>query len=69
MTELRENLLDRIIHIYGFEHEITISFAELCIRYPQDDKIADKELEEIVEYHEQNPQFEEDEDWKNLHFF
>lgn len=59
MTELRENLLDRIIRIYGFEHEITIWFATMCEQYPQDGKTANKELEEIVEYHEQNPQLED----------
>ena len=59
MTTLRENLLDRIIHVYGFEHEITILFATLCEQYPQDDKTAGKELEKIIEYHEQNSQLED----------
>ena len=52
MTELRENLLDRIIRIYGFEHKITIWFAKMCERYSQDNKVIDKILELIVKCNE-----------------
>ena len=30
MTEYREKLLERVIRVYGFEHEVTIEFARLC---------------------------------------
>lgn len=52
MTELRENLLDRIIRIYGFEHKITIWFAKMCEIYSQDNKVIDKILELIVKCNE-----------------
>ena len=52
MTELRENLLDRIIRIYGFEHKITIWFAKICEMYSQDNKVIDKILELIVKCNE-----------------
>lgn len=63
MTDFRNNLLTRIIHIYGFEHEVTIDFARLCEEWPND--IAhDRILEMLVESHEEFPQIEDDEDEK-----
>ena len=32
---MREQLLDRMIRIYGFEHDIVIIFANMCESYPQ----------------------------------
>jgi len=56
---MREQLLSRMIRIYGFENEITIEFARLC----ENDLIADFVLCTIVECHEKNPQiFLEDEE-------
>lgn len=56
---MREFLLDRIIRIYGFEHEITIEFARMC----ENNLFTDKDLEIIVEAHEKYPiDFEEDEE-------
>lgn len=51
MTEFRENLLTRMIHIHGFEHDITIKFAHLLEKVPQT-PIDDRALEIIVESHE-----------------
>ena len=53
---MREQLLDRMIRIYGFEHEITIQFARLM-----ETNISDHDLETIVKTHEEFPQYEEEE--------
>lgn len=55
MTKFREELLTRMIHIYGFEHEITKNFATVCESFP-DDYCHDFGLEQIVETHEANPE-------------
>lgn len=34
MNTIRENLLTDIIHRYGFEHRITISFSNRCTHEP-----------------------------------
>ena len=58
---MREQLLDRMIRIYGFEHEIVIEFARMC----ESDNFTDRDLEIIVETHEANPVgFDEDEDFQ-----
>ena len=58
---MREQLLDRMIRIYGFEHEVVIEFARMC----ESDNFTDKDLEVIVEAHEANPiGFDEDEDFQ-----
>ena len=55
---MREQLLDRMIRIYGFENPIVIEFARLI-----ETKFSDHDLETIVKAHEEFPQFEdEDED-------
>lgn len=54
MTEFRENLLTRMIHIYGFEHEVTIQYANVLENAPQTEE-SDRKLEVIVMYHEQYP--------------
>lgn len=51
MTEFRENLLTRMIRIYGFEHEITIKYANMLEKVPQT-PTDDRALEIIVESHE-----------------
>lgn len=56
---MREELLTRMIRIYGFEHEAVIEFARLM-----ETEMSDHDLEVIVECYEANPVFEiEDEDW------
>ena len=60
MSDFREKLLDRMIHIYGFEHPLVIQFAEACesyVNYPQ----WDRALEVLVEAHEAHPYKEQEE--------
>jgi hypothetical protein len=56
----REKLIDRMIRIYGFEHDLVIQFAKLCERYA-DCATNDKMLAILVEAHEANPVFDEEE--------
>lgn len=59
---MREKLIDRMIRIYGFEHEIVIDFVRQCERYPKN-KTYDEALSLLVDCHEEMPfGFEEDED-------
>ena len=59
MSEKREELLTRMIRIYGMEHEIVIMFA----KYVENPKFDEKLLEAIVKCHEEHPLWEnEDED-------
>lgn len=53
---MRENLIDRMIRIYGFEHPIVIQFAKLCERMAYTEA-NDKALMTLVEAHEENPAF------------
>lgn len=55
---MREQLLDRMIKIYGYEHEVVIEFANLC----EKEWIADRDLETIVKTHEAMAICDEDED-------
>ena len=56
---MRENLLDRMIKIYGFEHEVVIDFAKLI----ENPKYTDDQLEALVMAHEAHPVgFDEDEE-------
>lgn len=57
MTEFRENLLTRMIHIYGFEHEATIKYANLLEKASQTKEI-NKDLEYIVKVLEAEPTFD-----------
>ena len=59
MTAYREHLVNRLIHIYGFENPIVIQFAEMCERYA-DNSWNDDILRLLVEAHEADPVFEED---------
>lgn len=54
MNATRENLINRMIRIYGFENDIVIQFAGLCERYT-DDATNDKMLTILVEAHEASP--------------
>ena len=51
MTEKREELLTRMIRIYGMEYEAVIMFAKLI----ENPKFDEELLETLVECHEQNP--------------
>ena len=58
---MREQLLDRMIRIYGFEHEIVIEFARMCEEWlPTENN--DKALETLVKRHEENPVGFDDDD-------
>ena len=59
MTTYRENLLDRMIAIYGLEAPIVIQFAGMCERY-ENNAFNDDILRLLVEAHEADPVFEED---------
>ena len=61
MNTMRENLLDRMIKIYGFEHHIVIAFAKLCERM-ENTAIYDKTLRILVESHEKYPVLDTDEE-------
>ena len=58
---MREQLLDRMIKIYGFEHEIVIDFARMCEEYAPTEH-NDKALESIVKCHEEYPVVFDDDD-------
>ena len=51
---MREELMDRMIKIYGFEHEIVIAFCAMCETYPSTG-MYDKTLRVLVECHEEDP--------------
>ena len=55
MTNKREHFIDRMIHIYGFEHPNTIAIAQLC----EATWISDEALEKAVEHHEANSIYED----------
>lgn len=54
MSDFREDLLTRMIHIYGFENEVVIQFAYLCARY-DDTEWNNQALEILVRCHEAEP--------------
>lgn len=53
---MRENLVDCMIRIYGFEHPLVIQFAELCERMA-DTEYNNNALVLLVEAHEEYPVF------------
>ena len=58
MTEFREDLMNRMIHIYGLENPIVIQFAQMC--ESDNNSWNDMTLQILVEAHEKEPAFEED---------
>lgn len=64
MSDFRNNLLSRMIHLYGFENPLVIQFAESCNAYTWDEVSAqwDKILENLVELHEAKPYFPDEEE-------
>jgi len=54
MTDFRNDLLTRMIRIYGFEHPLVVAFAKLCETYISPDLAPkwDECLEALVECHE-----------------
>ena len=61
MTDFRNELLTRMIHLYGFEHENVLDFARMCEEW-RDDIAHDRILEMLVETHEEFPQYDDDEE-------
>ena len=59
MSAYRENLIDRLCHIYGLENPIVIEFAEWCERW-EENEWNNKALTILVEAHEANPYQEEE---------
>lgn len=60
---MREKLIDRMIHIYGFENPNVIEFCRVCEEW-EDTEEKNTLLEVIVEVNEEYPQFntEDEED-------
>lgn len=59
MTAYRENLIDRMIAIYGLENPIVIEFARLCEDW-EENEWNNKVLTILVEAHEAEAYFEKD---------
>ena len=59
MTNFRENLIDRMIRLYGFENPMVIEFCRMCEDW-ENNQWNDKVLRILVEAHEANPVFDED---------
>lgn len=61
MTEFRNELLNRMIRIYGFENPFVIQFANACESYTTPDTcdMWDHILETTVLCHEKSPYFSE----------
>lgn len=53
---MREKLIERMIKVYGYEHQITIDFCRLCENW-ENTPLNDKTLKMLVEAHEEDPQF------------
>ena len=51
MNAKREELLTRVIRVYGMEHEVTIGFAWLC----ENSLMSDQALECLCKAHEVFP--------------
>lgn len=58
----REKLLDRMIHIYGFEHKLVIEFAKMI----DNTQYTTETLETLVKAHEEYPQCEINDDEENF---
>ena len=58
-STMREQLMDRMIRIYGFEHEIVIAFCAMCETYPNTEAY-EKMLRALVEWHEEFPVLDEE---------
>ena len=59
MSNYREQLIDRMIAIYGLESLLVRQFIELCENWDMN-AFVDKQLEILVLAHEAEPQYDED---------
>ena len=55
MSDYRDKLITRMIHVYGFEHDAVIGFVKMCETYPENFE-SNLVLTQYVEAHEQYPQ-------------
>lgn len=55
MTAYRENLVDRVIHVYGYEHPMTVRFAQMC-EILDNTAENDQALADLVQDYEKAPQ-------------
>lgn len=53
LSEKRQAMLDKMIKIYGFEHEVTVAFAGMLENW-DDTKECDKALEMILITHKEH---------------
>lgn len=60
MNKIREQLVNRMIRLYGFESPITIDFCRLCEEWA-DTEANDNALTTLVKCHEEEPQYFEEE--------
>ena len=58
--KMREELMNRMIRLYGFESPITIDFCRLCEEWPNTEAY-DNALATLVKCHEQTPRWLEEE--------
>lgn len=54
----RDEMLTRMIRLYGFEHEAVIQFSVLMAN----PKISDETLEGVVKCHEEHPLWEDEDE-------
>ena len=59
MTEFRENLIDRMIALYGYENEVVVRFATYCEEW-EENEWNNKMLSTLVKAHEAFPLKEEE---------
>ena len=57
---MREELMNRMIRLYGFESPITIDFCRLCEEWSNTEDY-DSALATLVKCHEEAPQYFEEE--------
>ena len=58
MTNYRANLVDRMIRLYGFEHPVTVLFADMADKYLGSPE-WDRAMLIIVTAHEAHPVVDE----------
>ena len=56
---MREELMNRMIRLFGFENPITIDFCRLCEVWPNTEAY-DNALASLVKCHEETPQYFEE---------
>lgn len=54
MTNFRNNLIDRMVHVYGLEHPLVIAFVGWCEEW-EENEWNDKILANLVAGHEADP--------------